>query len=270
MLQIYSNDISSGYLGAAGMRLLAGRNFVPEDTARDVVMINEAAAKRWWQGESPLGKTVFTDGRMREIVGIVSDTYTNDLSSIEAVIYFPLTGRFVAPSILVRDRIPASVDRVAALVKQIEPRAQVRAEPLADNFRRKLQPSIYGSQLAGFLGLLALAIASVGMSGVFAYVVGQRTREIGVRMALGARPSEIVRLVLGSSSRALAFGLVCGIACAAGVSALLAHVLPGIQPLDPLAYSAVVSLLSAAVALASAVPARRATKVDPVQALRWE
>jgi ABC-type antimicrobial peptide transport system permease subunit len=130
--------------------------------------------------------------------------------------------------------------------------------------------SIYGSQLAGFLGLLALAIASVGMSGVFAFVVGQRTREIGVRMALGARPSQIVRLVLGSSSRALAFGLICGIVCAAGVSSLLAHALPGIQPLDPLAYSTVALLLGAAVALASAVPARRATKVDPVQALRWE
>jgi predicted permease len=141
MLHIYSNDISGGYVDAAGMRLLAGRNFVPEDTARNVVMINEAAAKRWWQGESPLGKTVFTNGKMSEIVGIVSDTYTNDLSSIEAVVYFPLTGRFGAPSILVRDRSAASVDRVAALVKQIEPRAQIHAEPLADSFHRKLQPS---------------------------------------------------------------------------------------------------------------------------------
>ena len=118
--------------------------------------------------------------------------------------------------------------------------------------------------------MLALAIASVGMSGVFAYVVGQRTREIGVRMALGAQPSQIVRLVLGSSVRALASGLVCGIAGAAAISALVANALPGIHPLDPLAYSSVVLLLSAAVALASAVPARCATRVDPVRALRWE
>jgi macrolide transport system ATP-binding/permease protein len=269
-LIIYSNDVSGGYLDAVGMRLLAGRNFVPEDSARNVMMINEAAARRWWPGESPLGKGVLANGGMRQIVGIVSDTYTNDLTSIEAVIYFPITGHWGAPFILIHDRSAASVDRVAGLVKQIEPRAQIRAEPLADNFHRKLQPSIYGSQLAGFLGLLALAIASVGMSGVFAYVVGQRTREIGVRMALGARPWQIVRLVLGSSGRALACGLGCGIVCAAGVSALLAHALPGVQPLDPLAYSTVVLLLSAAVALASAVPARRATKVDPVRALRWE
>jgi ABC-type antimicrobial peptide transport system permease subunit len=155
-------------------------------------------------------------------------------------------------------------------VKQIEPRAQVRAEPLTTSFSRKLQPSIYGSELAGLLGLLALAIASVGMSGVFAYVVGQRTREIGVRMALGAQPSQIVRLVLGSSARSLACGVACGLAGAAGLSALLAHALPGIRPLDPLAYSSVVLLLSAAVVLASVVPARRATRVDPVRALRWE
>ena len=270
VLHIYSNEVSGGYINALGMRLLAGRNFVPEDSERDVVMINEAAAKRWWQGESPLGKTVLANERLRQIVGVVSDTYTNDLSSIEAVFYFPMTGRWGAPFILVRDRGAASVERIAALVKQIEPRAQVRADPLADNFRRKLEPSIYGSALAGFLGLLALAIASVGMSGVFAYVVGQRTREIGVRMALGAQPSQIVRLVLGSSVGALAWGLGCGMVCAAGISALLAHALPGIHPLDPLAYSSVVLLLSAAVVLASAVPARRATQVDPVRALRWE
>jgi len=269
-LHIFSNEISGGYVDALGMRLLAGRNFVSEDTGRNVVMINEAAAKRWWPGENPLGRTILADEEMRQIVGVLSDTYSNDLSSIEAVIYFPITGRWGAPFIVVHDRGAASQERIAAIVKQIEPRAQVRAEPLIARFSRKLQPVIYGSELAGFLGLLALGIASVGMSGVFAYVVGQRTREIGVRMALGAQASEIVRLVLGSSARALAYGLGFGIAGAAGISTLLAHALPGIHPLDPLAYSNVVLLLSAAVALASAIPAKRAMQVDPVRALRWE
>jgi predicted permease len=270
MLHIFSNEISGGYVDALGMRLLAGRSFVPEDTGRTVVMINEAAAKRWWPGENPLGRTVLADEKMREIVGVISDTYSNDLSSVEAVIYFPITGRWGAPFIVIHDRGAASQERIVAIVKQIEPRAQVRAEPLTASFSRKLQPVIYGSELAGFLGLLALAIASVGMSGVFAYVVGQRTREIGVRMALGAQPPQIVRLVLGSSARALAYGLGFGIAGAAGISTLLAHALPGIHPLDPLAYFNVVLLLSTAVALASAIPARHATQVDPVRALRWE
>ena len=270
MLHILSNEISSGYLEALGMRLLAGRNFVPEDSSREVVIINEAAAKRWWPGESPLGRAVLANSQLRRIVGVISDTYTSDLSSIEAVIYFPITGRWGAPFVVLHDRGAASADRIAAILKQLEPRAKVRSEPLAASFSRRLQPSIYASELAGFLGMLALAIATVGMSGVFAYVVGQRTPEIGVRMALGAQSGQIVRLVLRSSVGPLACGLVCGIAGAAGISALLAHALPGIRPLDPLAYSNVVLLLSAAVALASAVPASRATRVDPVRALRWE
>lgn len=151
MLHIFSNEISSGYVAAMGMRLLAGRNFVPEDAARNVVVINEAAAKRWWPGQNPLGRTILADERMRQIVGVISDVYTNDLSSIEAVIYFPITGRWGAPSVVVHDRGAASLDRVTAIVKKIEPRAQVRAEPLTASFSRKLQPSIYGSELAGFL-----------------------------------------------------------------------------------------------------------------------
>ncbi len=270
-LHIYENDISGGYADALGMHLMAGRNFVPEDTARKVLMINEAAAQRWWPGESPLGKTVIANEEPRQIVGILSDTYTNDLSGIEACIpYYPIEGRGSVPAILVRDRGTASTERIAALVKQLEPRAQVRAEALAESFQRKLQPSVYGSEMAGFLGLLALAIASVGMSGVFAYVVGQRTREIGMRMALGAQPRQIIRLVLGSTVWTLACGLGCGVAASAGISTLLAHTLPGIQALDPMAYFGVLVLLSVAVALASAVPVRRATKIDPMRALRCD
>lgn len=270
MQQIYFNQISGGYLAAVGMHLIAGRNFDANDTGRNVVMLNEAAAKRWWPGENPLGKTILGNGQLRQIVGIVSDTYTNDLSGIEAVVFYPITGQLGTPFIVVRDRSAASFDRITALVKQIEPRAQVRSEPLAASFSRQMEPAIHASQLAGFLGLMALAIASVGMFGVFAYVVGQRTREIGVRMALGAQAWEIVRLVLFSSAGALLSGLSAGMIVAAGISAVLAHALPGIQPLDPLAYANVLVLLIAAVTLASAVPARRATNVDPVRALRWD
>ena len=126
MLHIFTNEISGGYVDALGMRLLAGRNFVPEDSGRNVLIINAAAAKRWWPGENPLGKTVLADGKMRQIVGVISDTYSNDLSSIEAVIYFPITGHWGAPFIVVHER-GAAADQIAALVKQIEPRAQVRA-----------------------------------------------------------------------------------------------------------------------------------------------
>lgn len=268
---IWFNEVSGAYFDALHIRLLAGRNFVLDDTGRNVMIVNDSAAQRWWPGENPVGKTVFSNGKMREIVGVVADIYHHDLStSLEPMLYFPVKGALGLPFVLVHGRAAADIERVSAVVTSLEPRAQVHAEPLAANFQRQIEPSIYGAELAGFLGLLALAIASVGMAGVFAYVVGQRTREIGIRMALGAQAPAIVRLVLTSSGGALLSGLVVGIAGAAGASILLAHVLPGMKALDPVAYGGVVLLLSAAVALASAVPARRAACVDPVRALRWE
>jgi predicted permease len=271
LLHIWVSSVSGGYFEALRIPVLEGRTFTPKDAGAGTMIINRSAARRWWPNESPLGKSAFANDKVRQIVGVVADTYTHDLStSAEAMLYLPIAGALGAPVVLVHDRAPASVEGVTAIIRQIEPRAHVRAEPLSANFERQMQPNLIGAALAGFLGLLALAIASVGMSGVFAYVVGQRTREIGIRMALGARPLPIVWLVLASSMRALVYGLLAGIAGAAGGSIMLAHVLPGLKPLDPAAYGGVVLLLSAAIVLASAVPARRATHVDPVRALRWE
>jgi predicted permease len=270
LLHIWVNSVSPGYFDALRIPFVEGRNFTPEDAAQGLI-VNQSAARRWWPGDSPIGKSVLANNTARKIVGVVADTYTHDLStSNEAMLYLPITGGLDAPVVLVHDRTPASTERIAAMVKQIEPRAQVRAEPLSANFDRQMEPSVIGAALAGFLGLLALGIASVGMSGVFAYVVGRRTREIGVRMALGAQPAQIVRLVLGSTLRPLACGLGAGLVLAGGVSILLAGLLPGVKASDPLAYANVVLLLGFAVALASAVPARRATKVDPVRALRCD
>ena len=270
MLHIWVSSVSGGYFEALHIPVLEGRTFTPNDVGGSMI-VNRSAARRWWSDESPVGKSAFANGKVRQIVGVVADTYTHDLStSAEAMLYLPVTGALGAPVVLVHDRAPASIERIAAIVKQIEPRGQVRIEPLSANFDRQMQPNLIGAALAGFLGLLALAIASVGMSGVFAYVVGQRTREIGIRMALGAQPPLIVWLVLASSLRALVCGLTAGIAGAAGGSMVLTHILPGLKPIDPAAYGGVVLLLSAAVALASAMPARRATQVDPVRALRWE
>jgi ABC-type antimicrobial peptide transport system permease subunit len=140
----------------------------------------------------------------------------------------------------------------------------------SDNLRASLEPAKYGATLAGALGLLALALTSIGMSGVFAYMVRQRTREIGLRMALGAQPAQVVRLVLASNLRALAWGLAVGLAGAFGVTRVLKSMMNGISAFDPLAYAGVFALLIAGVVAASALPARRAARVDPVTALRWE
>jgi macrolide transport system ATP-binding/permease protein len=267
---IWVSSVSPGYFDALRIRLVEGRNFTAEDATGGIV-INQTAARRWWPETSPIGKSVLANTRLRKVIGIVADTCTHDLSACdEAMLYLPLTGTLGPPVVLVHDRTPATTERIAAIVKGIEPRAHVRAEPLSANFDRQMQPNVIGAALAGSLGLLALGIAAIGMSGVFAYVVGRRTREIGVRMALGAGPGPIVRLVLGSAVRPLTCGLSAGIVLAAGVSKLLAGILPGVGPADPLAYAGVILLLGAAVALASAIPARRATRINPVTALRWE
>jgi ABC-type antimicrobial peptide transport system permease subunit len=142
--------------------------------------------------------------------------------------------------------------------------------PLNNNLDRWLRGPWLGAQLAGALGLFALILATVGMAGVFAYAVQQRTREVGIRMALGATPAQVVRLVLGGSSRAVVIGVVAGFAMALPASRLLRNVLYGLSPLDPIAYISVALILAIAGLAASYAPARRATRVDPVTALRHE
>jgi putative ABC transport system permease protein len=161
-------------------------------------------------------------------------------------------------------------DRITAIVHTLEPKGRVTFTPLAENLRARLEPARYAAILAGALGMLGLVLASIGMSGAFAYMVRQRTREIGIRMALGAQPAQVVRLVLGSNLRALAWGLLAGLAGAFFATRLLTSVMIGVRPFDPDTYLAVLLLLIAAVAAASAAPARRAVRVDPLTALRWE
>jgi hypothetical protein len=250
--------------------IVAGRNFTPQDAGREVAILNEMAARTYWRGQNPVGKTLIANGRPREIVGIVKDAYLSDLSGIPATMFFPMPGGFGTPILFARDRSAAAVERLTAAIKRLEPRADVRARPLAENFERSFGPSRAGAAIAGGMGLLALALSSIGMAGVFAYVVRQRTREIGVRMALGASPGDVVRLVLGSNMRVLVVGLIVGAGGAAAASVALSKVLPGVETADPAAYAAVAILLALAAAVAGAGPVRRATRVDPVRALRWE
>jgi predicted permease len=262
------HSITPLYFPLLEIPLVAGRNFMPADAGRPVAIVNQAMAKRYWPGESALGKTVISDGAL-EIIGVARDASTQGLQGGHEILYVPLAGGGV-PKILVWGVGPEAVEPAAAIVKRLEPRAVVESKRLRENFDRAMEPAIASAMLAGMVGLVALALATIGISGVFAYVVRQRTREIGIRMALGARPADAMRLVLGSSGRSLAAGVVTGLAGAAAVSKLLESQFVGVRALDFVAYAGVVSILVAAGALASAAPARRAARVDPVRALRWE
>jgi len=139
-------------------------------------------------------------------------------------------------------------------------------EVLSDSVARQRMTAT----LLGSFALITLLLAAIGTFGVLSYSVAQRTREIGVRMALGANAGQVIRLVLASNLRALIFGLMVGLAGAVASTRLLKSMLNGVSPFDPIAYAGVFVLLIAAAAASSALPARRATRVDPVTALRWE
>ena len=147
-------------------------------------------------------------------------------------------------------------------------RARVEIQSLGDRLNEQLADLALAPLAASVLGLFGLGLATVGMFGVFGYVVRQRTREIGIRIALGARSSEIIRLVLTGSSRPVAAGLAVGIVGALGTSQMLRSELYGVSPLDPLTYGGVALLLGAAAMAASYLPARRAARLNPTQALR--
>ena len=174
------------------------------------------------------------------------------------------------PRLLFRATQPAAWTAVAARISSVEARAVVNVTPLQDRFEGLISELDFAPMAASILGVLGLTLATIGMFGVFAYAVRQRTREIGIRMALGAHPGAITRLVLAGNSRAVTIGIGVGLAGAIAASQVLRGSLYGLSPLDPIAYGGVVLLLTAAATVASYLPARRAMRVDPTLALRHE
>jgi predicted permease len=269
-------EVSPGYFELLGMSIADGRTFQTADAETSAVIVNETLAKKYWPGSSAVGRTMVVDpgtggwnrpGELR-IVGVVKDAATTSITGVEPAIYQMLSGRGI-PQAIVRDRADAGAPLIAA-VRAIEPRLTVRTQPLAGNLSPKTRPSRVAAIVATLLGALALLLACVGMAGVFAYVVQQRTHEIGVRMALGARSADILRVVVRSSLMAIGAGALAGAAGVFYSSALLRSYLLGLSPIDPLAHGSVLIVLACAALAATFLPARRASRIAPVDALRVE
>jgi predicted lysophospholipase L1 biosynthesis ABC-type transport system permease subunit len=191
------------------------------------------------------------------------------LDTIDPLMFSPVSGRDM-PELLLRGASPGTIEAAAAVARRLDPRIRTHAESLTLRLDHYLAPARVAAALASTLGLLALSLATVGMFGVFAYSVRQRTREIGLRMALGAQPRQIAGLVFGASSRSVLVGLAVGLLLAAAASRLLQRQLFGLSAFDPPAYCGVCLLLCAAALAATWVPARRAIHIDPLRALRHE
>jgi predicted permease len=263
--------VNGAYFDVLKIPVVSGRNFIRGDADRHSIIVNETLARKFWPGQNAVGQPVTAARGAGQVVGIVRDAQVSGLGPVEPMMFLPFNGDQHA-AILLRtvDNTAEWRRRIEEIVAREEPHAVVSAGSLSAQIDKWLTAARTGAALATALGLLALLLAVIGVYGVIAYSVEQRRSEIGVRMALGARSSEIVWFVVKSNGCALAGGLACGLALAVVVSKLIQSYLFGLRPLDPAAYGAVLGVMLAAGIAASAIPARRATRIAPLAALRCE
>jgi predicted permease len=279
---LYQNWVSPGYFANVGIPLVAGREFDDRDrqNGQPVTIVNESIARRWFPGVNPVGRRLGPSRPDMEIVGVVRDARTQSLHDAPVpMAYFPVTqttglirqSSLTNLDVRVSGGAGPSLGALRDAIRRSEPRLLIGdLVPKATHLRRDLSRERVVAYLSLSFGALALILASLGLYGVLSYGVARRTQEIGVRMALGARRAEVMRLVLGESMRMTAAGLGLGLAGAIVCSRYLSGMLFGVAPLDPAAFGAVVLALAVVTTLASYIPAHRATTVDPLVALRSE
>jgi putative ABC transport system permease protein len=281
--QAVMRTASAGYLSAMGIALVRGRAFDEDDRAdaTPVVLINQTLARRFWPDADPLGARLTlgrpdSDPTWRTIVGVVADArQSGPVDPVDPEILFPYTqdpvGWFQGTTLVVRTGGDpralgeGAVARLRAAAPEV-PVTRVRTMP--ELLSEALTRERFGALLMGLLSAVALALAVGGMYGVMAYAVGRRGREIGIRLALGARPGEVLVMVLREGVRLGVVGAGLGLAAALALSRVLRGQLHDVSPADPATFAGVGLLLLAAAALGALLPARRAARLDPVEVLR--
>ena len=274
--------ISPGYFRTLGIPLRAGREFNDRDTAAapKAVVVNEAFVKRYFANQNPMGRHVAFMGPMataldREIVGIVADVRANVRRPAGSTIYFPYTQREKPARMAFYVRANGDDTRLAAAIRRAVREADAglpvpEIEPVDLRIRESLYTTRLVASLSTAFGVLATLLAAIGLYGVIAFAVARRTGEIGVRMALGALPAGVVRMVLLDAGRMVAAGITIGLAAAFALSRYVESQLFGIQAADLAVYAGSAGTLAAVAALAAFLPAWRASRIDPVSALRYE
>jgi predicted permease len=269
--------ISPEYFATARVRLTQGRVFDARDRAgsKPVVIINETLAGQFWPGVSPIGRSLIADGDRVEVIGVVQNgKYQNVGEPPRGAIFRP-SEQMSPASATVAIRTSGPPIELARAVRQAIQQADpdVAVYDVRSMIEHLDQGSAFiiyrlGAFMTSLFGGMGMLLASIGLYGMIAYHVGQRTQEIGVRMALGARAGDIIRDVLTQGGRFALIGIAIGVVLAAALARLLEGLLLGISPFDPVTYAAVAGLLGVICLVASLVPARRATSIDPLSALR--
>jgi putative ABC transport system permease protein len=278
------NRISPDYFRTLNIPLLAGRDFGDGDsvTAPKAAIVNESFARNFLDGASPLGKTFRIEvgpgdpDHVYQIVGLVKDTKYGDLrENFGPIVYLSMSQQEKHGSsdhILLRSNLPVTslITEARQALVAVNPGIAFHFKVFKTQIRETLIRERLMATLSGFFGALAALLASIGLYGVLSYAVAQRTQEIGVRLALGADRGRIVKMIMREATLLLAIGLAVGIALALAAAKTAGALLYGLRPHDPATYLLAVTLLAAVAAAASYLPARRASRVDPMIALRCE
>jgi len=279
--------VGPNYFYTIGARMVTGRGIGPQDTenAPKVAVINEKMAQFYFSHENPIGRHIFDSddpsGKNRiaiPIVGVVRDVKQNQLKESAprrfylALLQHRSTDPIDALSMEIRTRAPskALADSVRRAIKNVDSKLPIDLKTADDLITDEVSQEKLVAQLSSFFGLLAMVLAAIGLYGVMSYFTARRTTEIGIRMALGARRPTVTRMVLGETFRLVALGLIIGIAASVFAAGLFAKSLFGLPPVDPFSTGAAAAVTAIAAGLATYLPARRAARVDPMTALRYE
>jgi putative ABC transport system permease protein len=273
-------SITPGYLRAMRIPLLRGREFDERDVATSsmVAVVNESMARQFWPGEDPIGKRFRmgdTKGPWRTVIGVVGDVLHKGLDAPHTIqVYLPNT-QFTDSMVILAVRTSNDPSSIAAAVRAeisaLDPQVPIsEVATMDDVVSASVANQRFGAFLFFLFGAVALVLTAVGIYGVISYGVAQRTHEIGIRLALGAGRREVLRLIVGETMRPALLGAALGLCAAFALTRLLTRLLYNVKPTDPPVFVAVLLLLIAVAWIASYIPARRATRVDPMIALRYE
>jgi len=265
--------VSPGYFHTLRIPIIRGRHFTEQEiqAKRPYVVVSQAMADRFWPGQDPIGKRF---NKVSEVIGVARDTRSLDFERLDSALFY-------APAVAEEQSRISFLLRVGAdhqglpvaakeVVRSLDKNVAVRVIRLEEVIARKLQPSRIGAIFSIALSLLTLALTTSGIYGVMAFLVSNRTREIGIRKALGAQTSDVLGLVIRQGMTLVVFGLVIGLALALALTRLIAGQLYGVSATDPATFGAIALLLATVALVACWVPARRAAKVDPMIALRCD
>jgi macrolide transport system ATP-binding/permease protein len=269
------NEVGPGYFATIGIPLLSGREFTRADneTAALVAVVNDVMAAQYWRGSDPIGKRLQVKGEWRQVVGVAKvSKYQSVREDPKPFFYVPLRQNFsVGADLNIRTRLPAETV-AAALAREVHALdanlAPYEVISLQEQMERSTSPQRVAVTLLGVLGGLALLLATVGLYAVMSYSVSQSTHEMGLRMALGARASDLLRLVISHGLALTAGGMVLGAVAALTLTRLLGYLLYKVSPRDPLAFASAFVVMTIAALAACFLPAWRAAGTDPARALR--